>query len=88
MRRAAGARAKGLQQSQRRNADHGAFHGARDGAGIDDVLAGIGAAIDAGKIRSGPLPFNTMARAMITQSVGVPGTAKRRSAIRAGAAGR
>jgi hypothetical protein len=32
---------------------HGAFHGAGDGAGIDHVLAGIAAAVDAGEDQIG-----------------------------------
>ena len=39
----------GLRQRERRNAENGALHRAGDGAGIDHVLAGIAAAIDAGE---------------------------------------
>ena len=61
--RAAAARSIGLRQSERRNADHGAFDGAGHGAGIDHVLAGIAAAIDAGEDEIGALAVEHVARA-------------------------
>ena len=53
----------GLRQRDRGNAEHGAFHRAGDGAGIDHVLAGIAAAIDAGEHEIGILAVEHMARA-------------------------
>ena len=63
MRRLAAARFIGLRQRDGGNADHGAFHGAGDGAGIDHVLAGIAAAIDAGEHQIGIVAVEQMARA-------------------------
>src|SRR5689334_6845338 len=47
--RLAAARFVGLRQRYGGNAEHGAFHGAGDRAGIDHILADIAAAIDAGQ---------------------------------------
>ena len=38
-----------LRQREGRHAEHGAFHRGGDGAGIDHVLGGVAAAIDAGQ---------------------------------------
>ena len=55
VRRMAAAPAIGLRQRERRNAEHGALDRAGNGAGIDHVLAGVAAAIDAGQDEIGPL---------------------------------
>jgi len=49
MRRLAAARPVGLGQRERGNAQNGALDRAGNGAGIDHVLAGVAAAVDAGK---------------------------------------
>ena len=57
------ARLVGLRQRQRRNAEHRGLHRAGDGAGIDHVLAGIAAAIDAGEHQIGHLVLEQMPHA-------------------------
>ncbi len=49
VRRLGAARLVGLRQRERRNAEDGALDRAGDRAGIDHVLAGVAAAIDAGE---------------------------------------
>ena len=80
MRRLARCATVGLRQRERRNAEDGAFHRARDRAGIDHVLGDVAAAIDAGEHEVGrACPLRMWRTPMMTQSVGVPFTAKRRS---------
>ena len=63
MRRLVGARIVGLRQRDRRNAEDGALDRAGDGAGIDHVLAGVAAAVDAGEDEIGPALLEQVHRA-------------------------
>ena len=62
MRRLAAARFIGLRQRDRGNAEDGAFDRAGDRAGIDHVLAGVAAAIDAREDQVGRAVLEDVAR--------------------------
>ena len=71
----------GLGQGDRRNSEHRALHRAGDGAGIGDVLGDVLARFTPDSTRSGGLSAMIFRTPMMTQSVGVPLTAKWRGLI-------